>query len=630
MSKTTVTIGKTDDGKALKLDVRRLLVSRMLVTADSGGGKSYLLRKILEQISATTQTIVIDPEGEFATLRELRDMVLVGPGGEVPAEPRSAGLLARRLMELNLSAVIDLSEVTAGRQRQEFVKNFCETLVGLPKSLWQPCFIVIDEAHEFAPEDDKSISETAVAELSVKGRKRGYCLASATQRLSKLSKNVAAGLKNKFLGTFSLDTDIKRAASDLGFGKDRWTEIRDLSSRKGYEGEFFCVGPAFNHRGVAKMRAGEVETSHPEPGQGRTVAPPAPSKKILGVLSELKDLPQQAEAEIKDLAAAKSKIGELERLLRARPKEHVEKEKIVEVPSKRDAAVIARLRAALEQAMKVIAEINATGFEAAGIDPEIVKKAVQSAADQIVKAAQQDVARRQTEFDKLRREATSLLAKLQKLLSQEEVAVSVNVQHNEPFTVKPHTNPDRWGTAPPVIRDIQGRDELAGPEKKVLDSIAFWNTIGVDHPNNSAVALKAGYTPTSSAYERPRGSLRTAGLIEFPKPDHLKLTAKGESLAAHPVSATSLAGLHEAVMKPLDGPQTKLLTALIDAYPDSMTNEELAEASGYTASSSAYERPRGSLRTIGLLEFPKAGSVKATAVLFPEWLMKDRKKSDAA
>src|SRR5207253_4024693 len=72
-------------------------------------------------------------------------------------------LLCRKLMELNLSAVIDLQEL-ALRERQEFVKIFCETLVDLPRSLWHRCFIAIDEIHEVAPEDEKSTSESARSE----------------------------------------------------------------------------------------------------------------------------------------------------------------------------------------------------------------------------------------------------------------------------------------------------------------------------------------------------------------------------------------------------------------------------------------------------------------------------------
>src|SRR5688572_3782013 len=100
-----ITIGKSEHGNNLELDVARLIESRLLVTASSGAGKSWLLRKILEEVSATTQTIVIDPESEFASLRELRDMLLVGADGDLPADPRSAGLLARRLLELRISAV---------------------------------------------------------------------------------------------------------------------------------------------------------------------------------------------------------------------------------------------------------------------------------------------------------------------------------------------------------------------------------------------------------------------------------------------------------------------------------------------------------------------------------------------
>jgi hypothetical protein len=43
------------------------------------------------------QTIILDNEGEFATLREKVDVLLIGDGGELPADVRSAGLLARRL-----------------------------------------------------------------------------------------------------------------------------------------------------------------------------------------------------------------------------------------------------------------------------------------------------------------------------------------------------------------------------------------------------------------------------------------------------------------------------------------------------------------------------------------------------
>lgn len=72
---TTPTLGTTPAGPA-PLDVDRLVGGRMLLQASSGYGKSWALRRILEQTHGRVQQIVIDPEGEFYTLREKFDYVL--------------------------------------------------------------------------------------------------------------------------------------------------------------------------------------------------------------------------------------------------------------------------------------------------------------------------------------------------------------------------------------------------------------------------------------------------------------------------------------------------------------------------------------------------------------------------
>lgn len=600
-----ITIGKSEAGP-VTLDIPRLIVSRLLVSADSGGGKSYILRKIMEEVSKTTQTIVIDPEGEFASLREIRDMVLVGPDGEVPADPLSAGVLCRKLMEMNLSAVVDLSELTPAR-RQEWVRVFCETMVSLPRALWHPCFVFVDEIHEFAGEGEKSASEEALAMLSSKGRKRGYCLAGATQRVSKLSKNVAAGLKNQLLGSFSLDIDIKRAAGSLGFDSKRWPEIRDLSSRVGHEGEFFGFGPAFNHRGVMKMRGGQVSTTHPEAGHGKPSRPPEPSAKIKGVLSELTDLSKLAQEEAKTLADAKRQIRELQLQLKA-----TGMPKTIEVAGKRELQIIQNLRKGLEEAMKVIASITAKGFEKTTVSPELIEQAIKGAAAQIVKMVEADQAKKGVEFEKLKKDANALLLKLQKLLGQ-DVTVDMKVEHRDPIVMQ-------LGSSPvPAVDDSIVAEGLNGPEQKVLNSLAFWESIGVASPNNSATALKCGYSPSSKAYQNPRSSLRTKSLIKFSKVDHLELTGDGRSKATFPTEPADRETLHRALMEPLDGPERKLLGVLIKNYPTPTSNEDLASACGYASTSKAYQNPRSALRSIGLAEF-QDGGVVATSILFPEAL----------
>src|SRR3990167_9957285 len=105
------------------IDLPKLIDSKLLVQANSGGGKSWLLRRILEQSHGKVQQIILDPEGEFGTLREKYDYILAGKGGDTPAEPRSAALLAKRLLELQGSAIIDLYELNP-QERKHFVRLF--------------------------------------------------------------------------------------------------------------------------------------------------------------------------------------------------------------------------------------------------------------------------------------------------------------------------------------------------------------------------------------------------------------------------------------------------------------------------------------------------------------------------
>ncbi|MFH1264565.1 MAG: DUF87 domain-containing protein, partial [Planctomycetota bacterium] len=122
----------------LAADLSVLVDTRLLVQANSGGGKSWCLRRILEQSHGRVQHLVIDPEGEFASLRERFDYVLAARhGGDTAADPRSARLLAERLLELGVSAILDIYELKA-HERVKFVRAFLEALVDAPKTLWHP------------------------------------------------------------------------------------------------------------------------------------------------------------------------------------------------------------------------------------------------------------------------------------------------------------------------------------------------------------------------------------------------------------------------------------------------------------------------------------------------------------
>lgn len=288
-------------GTNVQMDLDKAIESRVLVQANSGGGKSYTIRRFIEQAFGKKQIIVLDPEGEFANMRSKFDFVYAGPGGDAPVESRSAALLARRLLELKASAIIDLYELPP-QERKHFVKLFLDSMVNAPKDLWHDCFVILDEAHIFAPEKDQSESLSAVIDMASRGRKRGYCLIPATQRPAKLNKDVAAECNNKLIGRASLDIDRKRAADELGFTtREEILSLRDLEP-----GEFYAFGPAIG-REVVRTTIGEVMVKPPKRGVARGHVP-APSAKVKAILGRLADLPKEAKKEAQTIAELKAEL----------------------------------------------------------------------------------------------------------------------------------------------------------------------------------------------------------------------------------------------------------------------------------------------------------------------------------
>src|SRR5919205_1007321 len=123
------TIG-TSGSKAVAVDSLVLADTRGLICASSGLGKSWLLRLISETVASSVQTIIIDPEGEFSSLREKLDLLIVSENGDLRADIRSAGLLARKLAETGVSAVIDIYDLPGKEdpwvKRRMFVAEFIE------------------------------------------------------------------------------------------------------------------------------------------------------------------------------------------------------------------------------------------------------------------------------------------------------------------------------------------------------------------------------------------------------------------------------------------------------------------------------------------------------------------------
>jgi uncharacterized protein len=324
--KSSILLGPTlpdgvPDGGEVRLEVLRLLRTGLLIQASSGGGKSWLLRRIAEQLFGEVPIIIIDPEGEFATLRERYDILLVGKEGDIPATVASAGALARGLLELRVSAVCDLFEMLP-EERHAWVAAFIGAMVSAPKRLWLNTAVLVDEAHQFCSEkgEGESLATRPMTALASTGRKRGFGPIFATQRLAKLKKDAAAELKNLLIGLTVLDTDKDRASRHLGVARKNRPKF-DAEIQHLEPGHFFALGPALCQQRTLVRIAG-VKTTHREPGESSADAPP-PTTKIRHLLPQLSDLLNTHTApEEQDRPALLAELARLRRevqALRERP-----------------------------------------------------------------------------------------------------------------------------------------------------------------------------------------------------------------------------------------------------------------------------------------------------------------------
>jgi len=112
------------------------------------------------------------------------------------------------------------------------------------------------------------------------------------------------------------------------------------------------------------------------------------------------------------------------------------------------------------------------------------------------------------------------------------------------------------------------------------------------------------------------GSLRTMGLVEYPAAGTVALTSTGYAMADHPNEPATVAEFHDRLEGLLNGPQWRVLAPIINAYPKAISRADVAAAAGYAPDGGAFQNPLGSLRSLGLIEYPAAGMVVALPVLF--------------
>lgn len=545
----------------LPIDLPKLLETRLLVQANSGGGKSMALRRLLEETANSVQQIVIDPEGEFASLRERFDYIVCAPrDADAVANPATAAALARAIWESGTSAIVDIYELKA-HERVLFVRRFLEALINAPKAIWHPAMIVIDEVHMFAPQAGQCESLAAVVDLATRGRKRGLALVAATQRLSKLHKDVAAELLNKLIGRTGLDVDVQRAADELGM-----TRADALRMLRGLEpGQFFAFGPALT-RAVEQTTIGPVVTTHPKTGARGMTAPPPPSRAVMAKLQKLEGIQREAEAEVRTAEQLAREVTDLRRKLTIAEKKQA---------------------------------------PAAGVPEAEVQRRIAEALGSVPQSADATT-------DRTLAEARNLADQLINVLNG-----SVAAPSGKP-SPSPAAAPRARASLPPPPAAGPVAEGISAPQQRILDVLAQLEKFGLPAAGKAMLAAHAGVSPTSGGYFNNLGRLRSLGLIDYPTPGAVSMTPAGQLITTYPDKAPTLRELHESWLRAVSNPQAAILEVLLARYPKAIAKDELADAVGVSRTSGGYFNNLGHLRTLGAIDYPQKGQVAATDILFPK------------
>lgn len=548
-------LGLTSESEEVHLDIRALIGSHLCLVANSGGGKSGLIRRLLETTHGRVQHIVLDGEDEFYTLRERFDYVIAGgDGGDCPATLKTAEDLAIGALTHGFSLIAQLNDLGASGA-PDFIGRFLTAMVHAPRALWHPVLVVVDELQRFAPRQGYSGATEGIRALLAQGRKRGFTAIGAGTKLTDIDPSIRGGFNNWLLGRTGQTIDRNAAAEQLGFTpKEGRDKLRAMPIRM-----FWGFGPAISAEPIL-FRVADVETTPVRPGDAKIPTPPAPDA-LRDILSALAKPEPEPEAE------AEGEAGQT--IVMSDPNPALVEE--IQVLQGQIAGLESIAAARLEAVRALRSEIDGTLSDVRGRLESLEEVAV----DVVV----------------------SLPAPGDKTLAEGggfENAAGTHVS----ITPRPGIDrPRQPVAAPPPPPPAVPVDPNLKLSKKATDFIAMLDSIAPAKVTFPQLAAMIGGKASGGTYNTACRDARASG--------RLRECGGGFVQSTQPVrrgmSREQAADLWRGVLTRLGGKASAMFDALL-AAGNPMTKDEIAEAVGIVARGGNWTQNWGHLRKNGLVE----------------------------
>ena len=583
-----------------------------LILARRRVGKSYTGAVMAEEmVKAGLPWVALDPTGVWWGLTSSADgkseglpvIVIGGPHGHIPLEPSSGKVVANLVVDNPGWYVIDFSRFNNSSDERRFSADFGVQLYRRKQRHPSALHLFVDEADMFVPQklpkDGKPMFDAFDA-IVRRGGVYGLGVTLITQRPAIVNKDVTTQCETLIAlqTTAPQDQDpifdwVSRNGTD-----DQLREIkRTLAGLKVGQAWFFS--PNSDVFQLIKIRTRETFNSSATPKPG---AKPIEPKVFANI-----DIAKLGEEVAATVERSKQEDPEflrrqIQQLRRDLSEKQISSATIaptierIEVPVLSDNQMD-MMKSSLGSLLMKANEIISMG--------ENMKLFANTMAEALV-GVKDTVDRYRDVIEKKTPYRYSTIA----------IESARHSSKPRPMSVTAVTAPRRDARASTTAR-VEGT-LLTSPQQRIIDAMAWLESIALYEPKRTIIAFLAGQSPRSSGFTNNLGALRSSGLITYPSSDSLGFTEAGRAAANPQETLIETKELHSAVLSRLPRPQGRILQILIARYPKPVNREQLAEMAGQSPKSSGYTNNLGALRGLGVIDYPSSTEAVALPVLFLE------------
>ncbi len=301
-----------DSSNMFELQTQTLVGRSVAVLGITGSGKTNTAAVLIEELLSNGLPLtIVDIEGEYWGLKERFEILVAGRSehSELKIGPEHAEKLAEVSLKRSISVILDLSDFTPS-ESSIFLLAYFKSLWATSSIVKKPYQVVLEEAHEFVPQNANTPLKQVLIRIALRGRKRGLGIILMSQRSAKVEKDMLTQASLLFLHKVVHPIDLRVYKELIPLPA---TQV-EMMVRKLQPGEAIIV---YNHEAnIVRLRLRSTFHAGSTPVLNRT-AQPKLRKLDASLLKELRALTTETARSTygDEQARLSKKVEELERLI---------------------------------------------------------------------------------------------------------------------------------------------------------------------------------------------------------------------------------------------------------------------------------------------------------------------------